>query len=319
MGHAMSTHNCDAVIVGAGPAGLNAALILGRCCRHVLVCDAGHPRNAVSKALHGFLTRDGIEPIELRRLGREQLRPYSSVEVRDLEVLDAKVGGRGFAITLSDGGMVSCRKLLLATGVSDELPDIEGLQAFYGRSVFHCPYCDGWEVRGQPLAIYGSGKDAAGLALELTAWSADLIVCTDGPSRLDAQESDRLTRHGIGVREEPIARLEGREGIIERIVFKNGDSLARRAMFFTGGHPQKSDLAARLGCTFTEKGAVRTGDYETTNVPGLYVAGDASRLVQLAIVAAAEGAQAAFAMNTAMLKEDLAASGRGGPLNGSAK
>jgi thioredoxin reductase len=296
----------DAVIVGAGPAGLSAALILGRCRRRVLVCDGGHPRNAVSHALHGFLTRDGIEPAELRRVGREQLRRYPTVEVRDIEVVDAKCEHNGFAVTLSNETALSCRKLLLATGVSDELPRMEGFHTFYGRSVFHCPYCDGWEVRDQPLAICGSGEHGTGLALELTAWSADLVLCTDGAPRLARHEVDRLACHGIGLREEPIARLEGRDGILERIVFTTGDVLERRAMFFSTGVRQGSDLAARLGCAFTAKGAVETGEYEITNVPGLYVAGDATRLVQLAIVAAAEGAEAAFAMNTAMLKEDLA-------------
>jgi thioredoxin reductase len=294
----------DAVIVGAGPAGLSAALILGRCRRRVLVCDTGHGRNAASHALHGFLTRDGIEPAELRRVGREQLSRYTTVEVRDIAVIDAKCEPHGFAVTLADGTELSCRKLLLATGVSDELPPIEGFLSFYGSSVFHCPYCDGWEVRDQPLAIYGSGEHGTGLALELTAWSSDLVLCTNGAA---PHESDRLRSLGIAVREEPIARLEGRDGILERIVFTAGDPLERRALFFSTGQKQQSDLASRLGCAFTEKGAVETGDYEITTVSSLYVAGDASRSVQLAIVAAAEGAQAAFAMNTAMLKEDLAA------------
>jgi thioredoxin reductase len=299
--------NFDAVVVGAGPAGLSAALILGRCRRRVLVCDSGRPRNAVSHALHGFLTRDGIEPAELRRMGREQLRHYPTVEVRDIEVVDAKCEAHGFAVTLGNGTALSCRKLLLATGVKDLLPQIEGFQAFYGRSVFHCPYCDGWEVRDQPIAIYGSGEHGKGLALELTAWSADLVLCTNGAAGLDRHDVDRLAHHGIGLREEPIARLEGSDGILERIVFATGDVLERRAMFFSTGEHQGSNLAARLGCAFTPKGAVQTGDYEITNISGLYVAGDASRFVQLAIVAAAEGAAAAFAMNTAMLKEDLAA------------
>jgi thioredoxin reductase len=303
----MSMDRFDAVIVGAGPAGLSAALILGRCRRRVLVCDAGRPRNAVSRALHGFLTRDGIDPAELRRVGRDELRRYPTVEVRDIEVVDGKCETHGFAVTLSDGTTLSSRTLLLATGVVDLLPQIEGFQAFYGRSVFHCPYCDGWEVRDQPLAIYGSGEHGTGLALELTAWSADLVLCTDGASALSGHDAERLARHGIGLREEPIARLEGRDGILERIVFATGDVLERRAMFFGTGEHQGSNLAARLGCAFTAKGAVQTGDYEITNISGLYVAGDASRFVQLAIVAAAEGAAAAFAMNTAMLKEDLAA------------
>jgi thioredoxin reductase len=310
--HDRAMDNFDAVIVGAGPAGLSAALILGRCRRRVLVCDAGNPRNAVSHAMHGFLTRDGVDPAELRRMGREQLQRYTTVEVRDIEVVEAKCKEHGFAVTLGDQTTVSCRKLLLATGVSDELPEIEGFHAFYGRSVFHCPYCDGWEVRDQPLAVYGSGEHGTGLALGLTAWSADLVLCTDGAARPDGRDVDRLARHGIGLREEPIARLEGRDGMLERIVFTTGDVLERRAMFFSTGTRQGSDLAARLGCDFTPKGAVATGEYEITNISGLYVAGDASRLVQLAIVAAGEGAEAAFAMNSAMLKEDLAARERTG-------
>ena len=295
----------DAIIVGGGPAGLSAALILGRCRRRVLVCDAGHPRNAASHALHGFLTRDGIEPAELLRIGREQLRRYDSVELRAIEVTDANCCGDGFEVTLGDDTRLRCRKLLLATGVVDHLPEVAGIEDFYGRSVFHCPYCDGWEVRDQPLAVYGRGEHGQGLALELTAWSDDLVLCTDGPAGLTAEDRGRLARHSIEVREERIARLEGADGMLERIVFTNGETLARRALFFSTGQRQRSNLSEKLGCEFTDKGAVETGEYETTNVPGLFVAGDASRLMQLAIVAAAEGAQAAFAINTALLKEDL--------------
>lgn len=296
----------DAIIVGAGPAGLSAALILGRCCRRVLVCDAGHPRNSASQALNGFLTRDGIQPLELRRIGREQLGMYDTVEIRDVPAVDARCldGGR-FEVTLGDGTVLQARTLLLATGVVDQLPDIAGFEEFYGRSVFHCPYCDGWEVRNQPLAIYGRGQNGKGLALELTAWSRDLVLCTDGPMELESEDQERLARNGILIREEKIVSLQGSNGVLQRVQFATGAPLARRAMFFSTGHHQMSDLAARLGCDFTPKGAVNTGTYEQTNVPGLYVAGDASRRVELTIVAAAEGAEAAFAINTQLLKEDL--------------
>lgn len=296
----------DVIIVGAGPAGLSAALVLGRCRRRLLICDAGRPRNAVSRSLHGFLTRDGIEPVELLQLGREQLRPYDTVELRETEVTSARRLGNGFELTLVNDVIVSSRKLLLATGVVDHVPKIEGIESFYGRSVFHCPYCDGWEMRDQPLAIYGRGEDGLGLALELTAWSRNLVLCTDGPSELSPADFERLARHDIQTRGERVLRLEGTDdGALENIVFANGESLARRGLFFSTGHDQGSDLAARLGCEFSEKGCVRTGDYEITNVPGVYVAGDASGLMQLAIVAAAEGAQAAFAINKELLKEDL--------------
>src|SRR5262245_22758480 len=164
----------DVIIVGAGPAGLSAALMLGRCRRTVLICDNGRPRNAASRALHGYLTRDGIDPREFRAIGREELRPYETVELRDVAATDAQCepGGR-FHVTLADGAIVRSRKLLVATGVCDNLPDIPGTQEMYGRSVFHCPYCDGWEIRDQPIAIYGKGLRGVGLALELTAWSRD--------------------------------------------------------------------------------------------------------------------------------------------------
>ena len=295
----------DVIIIGAGPAGLSAALILGRCRRSVLVCDTGQYRNAASSAMHGFLTRDGIAPTEFLQLAREQLHPYESVEMRSVEVIDAVHNGNSFEVTFNGGAKATCRKLLIATGVVDTLPPVEGIEAFYGRSVFHCPYCDGWEVRNSPLAIYGGGKHGEKLALELTIWSHDLVLCTDGPTELDNKALARLTSNGIAVREERIARVEGTNGILERIVFENGKQLPRRAIFFPLDEHQRSDLAAKLGSTLTHKGVVRTDDYERTNVPGLYVAGDASRRVQLVIVAAAEGAEAAFAINTALLKEDL--------------
>jgi thioredoxin reductase len=297
----------DVLIVGAGPAGLSAALILGRCRRTVLVCDTGKPRNAAAHEMHGYLTRDGIPPQEFLALGRDQLAQYKTVELRHVEVTDATcTEDRQFVITLASGERLRSRKLLLATGVVDNLPKVEGFRELYGRSAFHCPYCDGWEVRDQPLAIYGRGQRGVGLSLELTAWSRDLILCTDGASEIDDTDRARLDRNGIGLREERVARFDGRDGILEHIVFETGDRLARRALFFTEGQSQRSDLSIRLGCDVSEKGTVRTGKYETTHIRGLYVAGDASRAVQWVVVAAAEGAEAAFAINTDLIAEDLA-------------
>jgi thioredoxin reductase len=295
----------DVVIVGAGPAGLSAALVLGRARRRVLVCDAAHPRNARSHGLRCYLTRDGIAPGEFLRLGRNELRPYETVELRQTEVIDAQYVADKFEVRLSNGDLLTSRKLLLATGVVDEIPELEGLPEFYGTSVFHCPYCDGWEMRDQPLAVYGQGENGLGLALELTFWSRNLVLCTDGPSQLSGEDIQRLERRNISLNENKIARLEGSAGALERIVFANGESLAARGMFFSTGQKQGSDLPQKLGCKFTEQGCVRTYDYEMTDVPGLYVAGDASRFVQFAIVAASEGALAAVAINKELMKEDL--------------
>ena len=295
----------DVVIVGAGPAGLSAALVLGRCSRRVLVCDNGHPRNEASHSMHGYLTRDGMPPLEFLRLAREELKLYTTVTVRDVTVIDGRCENHRFVTTLETGETVESRKLLIATGVRDNVPRIDGIDELYGRSVFHCPYCDGWEVRGEPLAVYGKGEKGYGLSLELTAWSSDILLCTDGPSELAERQVERLSRNGITVAEERVVRLEGTDGVLRRIVFDGRDPDARRALFFTTGQHQQSALATALGCELNDKGTVYTGKYETTHLRGLFVAGDASHAVQWVVIAAAEGAEAAFAINTDLIKENL--------------
>lgn len=295
----------DVVIVGAGPAGLSGALFLGRCRRTVLLCDNGHPRNEASQAMHGFLTRDGMPPLEFLRRAREELKPYTTVTLRDITVTDARFEGDRFVSTLETGETVESRKLLIATGVRDNVPRIDGIEALYGRSVFHCPYCDGWEVSDQPLAVYGKGEKGYGLSLELTAWSSDILLCTDGPSGLPERHVARLARNGVTIAEEPVVRLEGEDGILTRIIFEGREPAMRRALFFTTGQHQQSALVTALGCEFNDKGTVLTGKYEKAHLPGLFVAGDASRAVQWVIVAAAEGAEAAFAINTDLIKEGL--------------
>ncbi|SDY65860.1 Thioredoxin reductase [Modestobacter sp. DSM 44400] len=295
----------DVVVVGAGPAGLSAALVLGRCRRTVLVCDSGEYRNACSREIHAYLGRDATPPDRLRADGRREVVRYPSVRLEEVAVRTATAAASGFEVELADGRTVTCRKLLLATGVVDELPPLPRLEEFYGRSAFHCPYCDGWEQRDRPIAVYGRGHDGLGLALELTVWSRDLVLFTDGPSGLDDAARDRLRRNGIAVEDRRIAAVCGEDGQLTGLELADGEIVARTAMFFITGQRERSGLAAKLGCRFNAEGTVETGDNESTDVPGLFVAGDASRRAQLAVVAAAEGAQAAAAINTALLREDL--------------
>jgi thioredoxin reductase len=235
------------------------------------------------------------------------------VELRRVEVTDIRRRRSGFEVHTAQGGRVRARFVLLATGVVDRLPGLRGLERLYGRSVFHCPYCDGWEVRDRALAVYGRGHSGAGLAAELLAWSRDVVLCTDGPARLATADRVRLARLGIPVRPAPIARLRGRGGRLEAVEFVDGSALTRDAMFLSTGQRQRSALAVRLGCAFTRRGALRTDRMEMTSVPGVYAAGDCSRDVQLVIIAAAEGARAAFAMNTELIREESRRNGGPGP------
>jgi thioredoxin reductase len=293
----------DVLVVGGGPAGLSAALMLGRCRRSVLLCDLGEPRNRCSHGVHGFLTRDGIRPDALTALGRAEVASYG-VTIRQIGVVDAVWCDNQFRVTFSDGADERCRFLLIATGVVDDLPALSGLRECYGQSVFHCPYCDGWEQRDRRLAVLGVGKDASGMALALTTWSRDVALCTNG-GRIDPPARGRLERNGVAVRSEPIERIEHADGLMRTILFARGEPLDRDALFFTSGQHPQSDLAVRLGCTLNRRGTVKTGTLSNTNVPNVFVAGDASRDAQFVVVAAAEGVKAAVAINQALQQQEL--------------
>jgi thioredoxin reductase len=294
----------DVIIVGGGPAGLSAALVLGRCRRSVLLFDHGRYRNAAARAVHGFLSRDGVPPAELRRAARAELARYPSVAVRELEVTRACAVAGGFEVTTRDGERAWARKLVLATGVTDRVPAVQGLRERIGTTAFHCPYCDGWELRDQPLFAYGHGDSGARFALELTVWSKDVLLCTDGKDLPGDELRTRLQKHAIGLCATPIERVEGDDGGLHMLL-RDGSWLRRRALFYSIGCVQGSSLAEQLGLAMTRKQGVDTGPLETTSVPGVYVAGDASRDALQAIVAAGEGSAAAVAINLALIQEDL--------------
>lgn len=295
----------DVIIVGGGPAGLSAALVLGRCRRRVFVLDAGVPRNRASRAMHGFISRDGIDPCEFRQIARDELRAYPSVELHEGEVMNAERRNRQFTVALKDGRRFTARMLLLATGIIDELPRLTGFEQFWGRTIHLCPYCDGWEHRDQPIAVHGRGIPAVELALEMLGWSRDLVLCTDGPSGLGADQRARLEVAKIPLIETRIDRLEGEGEQITGVRFVDQRAHPCRALFFTAPQRQCSSLGTELGCKCSEDGTtLDCKECASTNVPGVYVAGNASRGLQLVIMAAAEGTQAAFTINQALLEAD---------------
>jgi thioredoxin reductase len=309
---ALAAFDYDVLIIGAGPAGLAAALTLGRCRRRVLLADGGPPRNECSPGVHGFLSRDGIKPAALLRLGHEQLLPYETVERQCLhmEHLAPLPAGRGFEArgrrTDTDAPVrCTARRVLLTTGVADVLPPLPGFRELWGVGVLHCPYCHGYEVREQSLAVYGRGKEVTGLALLISRWSADVVVVTDGPGHLSQHARRRLRRQGIRVREEKLARLIGGPGRTLRCVqFADGSELARAAIFLHAPQEQRSPLAAGLGARIMSSGAVWVDKNAQTTVRDLFAAGDTTPGQQQALVAAAEGNKAGICLNENLTREE---------------
>lgn len=310
----------DAIIVGGGAAGLNAALVLARSRRSVLVIDAGRPRNYAARHMHNFLSRDGINPARLLEIGRRELDKYGAKYVRSL-VTEAECAPGGFCVRTQDGLAVTSKLLLLATGVVDELPGVANIQAFYGLGVHHCPYCDGWEYRDKPLAAYGKEHAGLGLALSLLTWSKDVTILTDGET-LDNKGVREAARFGIKLREEKVAALTTRRGAPQPhkneplgcVTFESGPALRVAAMFFNTDQTQRSQLPQRLGCRMNEFGGIIRDRRQRTGVRGLYLAGDASVDVQFVVVAAAEGAKAGMAMNSELQEQERKAvrkAGRG--------
>lgn len=294
----------DVVVIGAGVAGLNAALVLGRSRRKTLVLDGGPPRNSASPAAHGFLTRDGSTPLDLLRIGLTELRPYGTVEVETATATDVRRTLDAFEVTLDTGGRIAARRVLIATGVADLLPSIPGMAELWGTGVLHCPFCHGWEVRDRPLAVYGRGAEGFELARLLLGWTRDLVLLSDGPADLGAEHRARLDSWGVDVCEERVLRLEGK-GRLDQIVLADGAAVRRRALFIQPPQRARTGLAVQLGCEVLPGGSLRVGADGQTTVQGVYAAGDAATSAQQLIVAAAAGARAAITIQKDLIAADF--------------
>lgn len=293
----------DVLIIGGGPAGLSAAMILGRSRRKVAVFDSGEPRNRWAQNMNGFLGSDGMNPRDFIKKGRGELAKYN-VEMIDLEVEAATYSKGEYILTDSNGKVYRSKKLLLATGLKDILPEIDDVEEYYGISIHHCPYCDGWESRDKAIAVYGKGLDGIGQALGMKNWSERVTLYTDGTNELRTEDLELLKKNKVAHVTSKIERLEGKNGQLEFIVTADGKKHPQEVMFFSTGTEQKSELGKHLGCEFTTDGVIKTHRLQKSNIPGLYVAGDAARDVQMVIVAAAEGAKAAIAINMELQHEE---------------
>lgn len=296
----------DVLIVGGGPAGLSAALVLGRCGRQVVLLDDG--QGAPAKQVHGYLGLQGQSATELRELGLEQLRAFSShVSAQRARVKSVRRHPGGFDVLLDSGEAHRGRKLLLAVGASDDLPRWPGAAEHYGRGIYRSPYCNAWEHRGQPIAVLGEGAKGYSMALEMTLWTPHVFLCSDGPLKLSQLARARLRRHKLPVLKERISAVEGNGQRLERIIFESGSYRECTALFLSARQEQRVELAAQLGCGVNDRGLILSDRRGGTSVPGVFVATDidGSLTAEMAIIAAAEGARAAQAVHQELFREDI--------------
>jgi thioredoxin reductase len=293
----------DVGIIGGGPAGLNAALVLGRARKNVIIIDEGRPRNRVTRETHGFLTRDGVAPAEFRRIAREQILAYPSVQFVDEAAVTITGVDGNFQITTAKGNTYRTKKLLFAVGMKDLPVDIDGLAEVYGKSAFVCPYCDGWELRDQSLVILTKGARALHMAKILAGWTKQYVICTDGPDELTVEQREELKQHHVSVYESPILRIESDNGMVQQISLEDGTIVPCTGIFFAPKLAAGSDIPHTLGCQMTEAGAIVVDAFGKTNLPGVYSAGDAASEMYQAIAAASLGALAAVGINSELLAE----------------
>lgn len=285
----------DCAVIGGGPAGLNAALVLGRSRKKTVLFDDDNGRNLVTREAHGFITRDGICPEELKRLAHEEIRKYGSVKTENERVVKIdRISETHYELTTESGEVFHSIKIIIAAGLKEELPNVPDIEKFYGTSLFSCPYCDGWEMRDQPLAVIAD-KKVFTLAKEVYTWSRDLAVFTNGEGRLEEEEKQKLIAKGIKVYEDIISGLEGENGKLRSVRLEDGTLIDRSAGFVTPLWSHATNFAKELGCKQNEHGGILTDDYGRTNVWNVYAAGDASLIVpsQL-VIAAGEGSAAAI-------------------------
>lgn len=301
----------ECAIVGGGAAGLSAALVLGRARRRTLVIDAGEQSNLAAHGIGGLLGQDGRPPADLYADGRRELAKYPSVQVVDGQVTSATAqDGPAFRLELADGSVHHAQRILLAGGMQYEAPDIPGLDEHWGGSVFHCPFCHGWEARDQALAVLADGDRAVHMALMLRGWTDDIVVVTNGPSGLDDDQNRALADAGVLVDERKIVEFASRDGALTAVMFADGDELKREGVLVASALRQRTDLVTQLGVRIAPPGpvvvdAVMVDAVQRTSVPGVFAAGDVCAQMPQVAAAIAAGSAAAAAIVQSLLHDQF--------------
>ena len=317
----MDTTRYDVVIVGGGAAGLSAATTLGRALRSVLVTDSGTPRNAPAAGVHGYLSRDGMNPGELLSVGRSEVLSYGGT-VLDGEAVSARRTPDGFEVILGDGRRFAGRRLLVTTGLTDDLPPIEGLREQWGKGVVHCPYCHGWEIRGQRIGVLGTGPLSVHQALLFRQWSRDITLFLNDTVEPADEDWDKLAARSVTVVDGAVASVNAVDGVLTGLTLHEGPSFDLRALAVGTRMEARSALLESLGL-YSQVHPSGTGRFIETDamgataVRGVYAAGNVSNLMAQVITAAAEGVMTGARINADLIEEETrwAVEGHFGPFS----
>ncbi len=294
----------EVIIIGGSYAGLSAALTLGRSLRQVLVIDSGKPCNWQTPHSHNFLTQDGQTPAAIAAQARGQVLAYPTVQWHEGQVTAAIKQPDGFVLQTEAGSSFMAKKLLFATGITDQMPDLKGFSQCWGISVLHCPYCHGYEVRSQPLGILANGDMAFDFCQLIRHWSRELTLFTNGPATLSATQREQLAQRGIAILEKQLQYLEHQQGQLRELVFEDGDKQALSALFARIPFAQHCPLPQQLGCQLTETGLIQVDEFQQTSVTGVYAAGDNAGMLRAVSVATAAGTKAGAFINHHLIREE---------------
>lgn len=297
----------EVLIIGGGPAGLGAAMALGRLRRSVLVCDDFRPRNLAAAHMHNFAGNEGLSPLEWRKKARQDVEQYDTVKFFEGAVTSVvKIHG-GFEATLSSKSSVTVKKVILAYGVQDRLPPIPGMQELWGKSVFQCPFCHGFEYRGRRVGVIANGALAMRVLPMIFGVTSDITLFTHGKSELTAEQTEILRRRKVRIVEHPVEKLIHDGNALHGAIA--GGELIEQDAILGGGPPfqMKSDVGESLGCEKNEMGLYKVGEGNRTNVPGIYAAGDSITMQQSVVGALATGQSAGIAVALDLLNEAFSA------------
>ncbi len=293
----------DVVVIGGSHAGLAAGMTLGRALKRVLILDSGNPCNKQTPFSHNFLTQDGRPPAELLRIARDQVLAYPTVQFASGTVTAADGRDSDFTVTTAEGGRYRSRKLLFARGVKDILPGIEGFAPCWGISVIHCPYCHGYEYRGQATGILMNGDPAVEFSAFIGNWTDQLTLFTDGAATFSPEGRQQITRRNVRIVEQKITGLEHENGHLRRMVLADGSRYPVAALYARPPLEQHCKLPAQLGCALTEGGYIQVDDFKKTTVAGIYAAGDNATMMRSVAGAVAGGMMAGAMLNHEMIRE----------------